>query len=97
MNVLIIDDEPGLRHTVSLILTEEGYDVTTASDGEEGLAKALEGKPDIVLCDVRMPRLNGLEFLERFKAQDGAGMVIVMTAYGGMDLAIQAMKKGAYV
>src|SRR5690554_2181321 len=96
MNVLIIDDEPGLRHTVSLILGEEGYEVATASDGEEGFAKAIELKPDIILCDVRMPRLNGLEFLERYKAQDGQAMVIVMTAYGGMDLAIQAMKKGAY-
>ena len=96
MNVLIIDDEPGLRHTVSLILGEEGYDVATASDGEEGFAKAIESKPDIILCDVRMPRLNGLEFLDRYRAQDGQAMVIVMTAYGGMDLAIQAMKKGAY-
>ena len=96
MNVLIIDDEPGLRHTVSLILTEENYEVTSASDGEEGLARALELKPDLILCDVRMPRLNGLDFLDRYKAEGGTGMVIVMTAYGGMDLAIQAMKKGAY-
>jgi two-component system response regulator AtoC len=96
MTVLIIDDEPGLRQTVSLILKEEGYRVHTASDGEEGLAKAVELAPDIVLCDVRMPRLNGLEFLERYQEAGGRAMVIVMTAYGGMDLAIQAMKKGAY-
>jgi two-component system, NtrC family, response regulator AtoC len=96
MNVLIIDDEPGLRQTVSLILSEEGYQVAAASDGEEGLAKALEQQPDIVLCDVRMPRMPGLEFLERYKAANGTAMVIVMTAYGSMELAIQAMKKGAY-
>jgi two-component system, NtrC family, response regulator AtoC len=96
MTVLIIDDEPGLRQTVSLILAEEGYQVYSASDGEEGLAKALELKPDIILCDVRMPRLGGLDFLDRYKEADGKGMVIVMTAYGGIEMAIQAMKRGAY-
>ncbi len=96
MNVLIVDDEPGLRQTVSLILGEDGYEVQAASDGEEGLTRALEGSPDIILCDVRMPRLSGLDFLERYRARGGQGMVIVMTAYGGMELAIQAMQKGAY-
>jgi two-component system, NtrC family, response regulator AtoC len=96
MTILIIDDEPGLRQTVSLILAEEGYDVQAASDGEEGLAKALELKPDIILCDVRMPRLGGLEFLERYRAASGTGMVIMMTAYGSTELALQAMKNGAY-
>jgi two-component system, NtrC family, response regulator AtoC len=96
MTVLIIDDEPGLRQTVSLILNEEGYQTQTAADGEDGLARALELKPDIVLCDVRMPRLGGLEFLEKYKAAEGSGMVIMMTAYGGTELAIQAMKAGAY-
>src|SRR5688572_2542429 len=96
MNILIIDDEPGLRQTVSLILADEGYEVTTASDGEEGLAKALEGQPDIIVCDIRMPRLTGLEFLDKYKEANGTAMVIVMTAYGGMEMAIQAMKRGAY-
>jgi two-component system, NtrC family, response regulator AtoC len=96
MTVLIIDDEPGLRQTVSLILNEEGYQTQTAADGEDGLARALELKPDIVLCDVRMPRLGGLEFLEKYQAANGTAMVIMMTAYGGTDLAIQAMKAGAY-
>ncbi len=96
MIVLIIDDEPGLRQTVSLILADEGYEVHTASDGEEGLARALEVQPDIILCDVRMPRLTGLEFLDKYRGASGTGMVIVMTAYGGMEMAIQAMKKGAY-
>jgi two-component system, NtrC family, response regulator AtoC len=96
MTILIIDDEPGLRQTVSLILSEEGYEVLTASDGEDGLNKALEVSPGMILCDVKMPRLSGLEFLERYKAAGGTAMVVVMTAYGGMELAIQAMKKGAY-
>jgi two-component system response regulator AtoC len=96
MTVLIIDDEPGLRQTVSLILSEEGYEVQAASDGEEGLARGLELQPDIILCDLRMPRLGGLEFLEKYRAGGGTGMVIMMTAYGGTELAIQAMKSGAY-
>jgi two-component system, NtrC family, response regulator AtoC len=96
MTILIIDDEPGLRQTVSLILAEEGYETLTASDGEEGLNKALEVSPGMILCDVKMPRLPGLDFLQRYKAAGGTAMVVVMTAYGGMELAIQAMKKGAY-
>jgi len=96
MNVLIIDDEPGLRQTVSMILGEEGYEVATASDGEEGLRKALETRPDMVLCDVRMPKLGGLEFVERFRDSGGESLVIVMTAYGSTQLAIDAIQKGAY-
>jgi two-component system response regulator AtoC len=96
MRVLIIDDEPGLRQTVSMILSEEGYEVQVASDGEEGLAKAPNFQPDVILCDIRMPRLPGLEFLDRYQAQKGTALVIVMTAYGSTDLAIEAMKRGAY-
>ncbi len=96
MNLLIIDDEPGLRQTVSLILAEEGNQVFTACDGEEGLAKATELDPDIILCDVRMPRLSGLDFLDRYREGGGRAMVIVMTAYGSIELAIEAMKRGAY-
>ncbi len=96
MTVLIIDDEPGLRQTVSLILADEGYQVNTASDGEEGFARAKELEPDIILCDVRMPRLSGLDFLDRYREFGGHAMVIVMTAYGSIELAIDAMKRGAY-
>ena len=96
LSVLIIDDEPGLRRTVSLILTEEGYEVSAASDGEEGLAAALELKPDIILCDVRMPRMDGLEFVARYRESGGDALVMIMTAYGGMETAIEAIKKGAY-
>ncbi|MBI4410218.1 MAG: response regulator, partial [Gemmatimonadetes bacterium] len=96
MTVLIIDDEPGLRQTVSMILGQEGYEVHAASDGEEGLARAIELEPDMILCDVRMPRLPGLEFVERYRERGGAALVVVMTAYGSTELAIEAMKKGAY-
>lgn len=96
MTVLIIDDEPGLRQTVSIILGGEEYEVLTAADGEEGLLRARESEPDIILCDVRMPRLSGLDFLERYQEEGGKALVIMMTAYGSVDLAIEAMKKGAY-
>ena len=96
MTILVIDDEPGLRQTVSLILSEEGYDVQTATDGEEGLTRALEWEPDVILCDVRMPRLAGLDFLSRYRAAGGDALVIMMTAYGGTEQAIEAMKQGAY-
>jgi two-component system, NtrC family, response regulator AtoC len=96
MKILIIDDEPSLRQTVSMILGEEGYEVHLASDGKEGLDKALELQPDMVLTDVRMPGMPGMEFLERYRAEGGDALVIVMTAYGSTELAIEAMKKGAY-
>ena len=96
MKVLIIDDEPSLRQTVSMILDEEGYDVAVATDGKEGLKKALEIEPDMILTDVRMPGMPGLEFLEAYRQEGGDALVIVMTAYGSTELAIEAMKAGAY-
>jgi two-component system, NtrC family, response regulator AtoC len=96
MKVLIIDDEPSLRQTVSMILGEEGFETHAASDGREGLERALQIQPDMILTDVRMPGMTGIEFLERYRADGGDAMVIVMTAYGSTELAIEAMKKGAY-
>jgi two-component system response regulator AtoC len=96
MKVLIIDDDAGLRKSLSLILGDAGYEVVSAEDGEMGLAVAKEQEPDLILCDVRMPKLGGLEFLEAFEKAGGTALVLVMTAYGSLDLAMQAMKKGAY-
>ena len=94
--VLVIDDEAGLRHTLLLILRDEGYQVLVAEDGEAGLRLALAESPDLVLCDVRMPRLGGLEFLERYGAAGGTALVIMMSAYGTLDAAVEAMQRGAY-
>lgn len=96
MNVVVIDDEAGVRRTVSMILEDEGYDVSTASNGREGLAQALENAADIVLCDVRMPEMDGLQFLDAYRKEGGDGLVVTMTAYGSVELALQAMKAGAY-
>jgi two-component system response regulator AtoC len=96
MKVLIIDDDAGLRKSLSLILTDAGYDVVQAEDGEAGLAVAKEEAPELILCDVRMPKLGGIEFVEAYREFGGPALVMVMTAYGSLDLAMEAMKRGAY-
>ncbi|MBI4541234.1 MAG: sigma-54-dependent Fis family transcriptional regulator [Gemmatimonadetes bacterium] len=96
MRILVIDDDAGQRNTISLILGEAGYATNAAGAADEGLRKAMAEEPDIILCDVRMPGMNGLEFLDRYRAEGGEALVIMMTAYGSSDLAIQAMKRGAY-
>jgi two-component system response regulator AtoC len=94
--VLVIDDEAGLRHTLLLILRDEGYQVQVAEDGEAGLRAAAAEDPELILCDVRMPRLGGVEFLERYLAAGGSGLVIMMSAYGSIETAMEAMRRGAY-
>jgi two-component system response regulator AtoC len=96
VKVLVIDDEAGVRRTLSMILEDEGYQVASASDGKEGLERALKEEPDLILCDIRMPRLGGLEFLEEYRKQNGQALVIAITAYGSNELAVEAMQKGAY-
>jgi two-component system response regulator AtoC len=96
VKILIIDDDAGLRKSLTLILSDAGYEVTQAEDGERGLATAKEWKPHLILCDVRMPKLDGLAFLERYVKEDGEALVMMMTAYGSIDLAVEAMKRGAY-
>jgi len=94
--VLVIDDEPGLRHTLLLILRDEGYQVQVADDGEAGLRMALAEPPDLILCDIRMPRMGGLDFLARFHEAGGTALVVMMSAYGTLDTAVEAMRRGAY-
>jgi len=96
VKLLIVDDEPGLRQSLRLLLSEEGFEVADEADGERGLSRALAESFDAVLCDVRMPALDGLEFLRRYRAAGGAALVIMMSAYGSEDAAIAAMKEGAY-
>ncbi len=96
MNIVVIDDEAGVRRTVSMILEDEGYDVSTASNGREGLSQALEQPADIVLCDVKMPEMDGLEFIDAYQQGGGDGLIVTMTAYGSVEMALEAMKRGAY-
>jgi two-component system response regulator AtoC len=94
--ILVVDDEAGLRHTLELILTDEGYEILTANEGEEGLRIALAEDPGMILCDIRMPRLDGLGFVERYCAAGGDALIIMMSAYGTRETAIEAMRLGAY-
>ena len=96
MKILVIDDEPGLRKSLSLILGDAGHTVVTASEGEEGLRKLEQERPDLVLCDIRMPGMGGLDFLAAARELGSEALILIMTAYGSMDLAVQAMKAGAY-
>ena len=94
--VLVIDDEPGLRQSLGLLLTDAGYTVTAEQDGKRGLERAVAESFDLVLCDVRMPEMDGLTFLRNYRRRGGNALVIVMSAYGGEDAAIAAMQEGAY-
>jgi len=94
--VLVVDDEPGLRQSLGLLLTDAGYAVTAEQDGKRALERALGEAFDLVLCDVRMPQMDGLTFLRSYRQRGGNALVIVMSAYGGEDAAIAAMKEGAY-
>ena len=94
--ILIIDDEENFRHMLSVILVKEGYEVETASNGEEGMQKALTAPFDQILCDIRMPKMDGMEFLKEIQKTAVDATIIVMSAYGTIDIAIEAMKLGAY-
>jgi len=96
VRILVVDDEPGLRQSLKLILADEGHAVTDAADGATALARAAAEPFDVILCDVRMARMDGLEFLRRYREAGGPALVIMMSAYGSEDSAIAAMKEGAY-
>ncbi|MFN2400197.1 MAG: sigma-54-dependent transcriptional regulator [Gemmatimonadaceae bacterium] len=96
MRILVVDDESALRHTLSAILSNDGHAVVTAEDGEDALGKAGEAEFDIILCDIRMPKLDGLEFLSRYHDSGGKALVITMSAFSEGDNAISAMQRGAY-
>lgn len=94
-SILLVDDEEGIRTVLGISLADAGYAVTTAASGEEALARFAERKPDIVLTDIKMPGLSGLDLLERLKAADPEVEVIMLTGHGDMDLAIQSLKRDA--
>jgi two-component system response regulator AtoC len=94
--VLVVDDDAGLRRSVALLLDAEGFDVVAEGEPDTALARALDESFDVILCDVRMPGLDGNEFLRRYVERGGAALVIMMSAYGGDEAAIAAVKEGAY-
>jgi DNA-binding NtrC family response regulator len=94
--ILIIDDEKSIRKTLTEILTYEGYKIDEAADGEEGLKKFREKNYDLVLCDIKMPKLDGIEFLEKAKQINSDVPIIVISGHGNIETAVEAVKKGAY-
>jgi len=94
--VLIVDDEENMRDMLKVLLTEEGYQCDTAEEGMEALSKLREDSFDFVLCDIRMPGLDGPGLLSRMKKEGINSTVIMMSAYGTLDTAIETMKQGAY-
>src|SRR6185295_6758124 len=96
MRVLIVDDDAGLRQSLGLLLQEAGYDVVGEGDPEQALQRAAGGSVDLVLCDVRMPKMDGVTFLRRYRADGGQALLIMMSAYGSEDSALAAMREGAY-
>jgi two-component system nitrogen regulation response regulator NtrX len=95
-SVLIVDDEEGIRESLSGILEDEGYDVLTASSGEDALAIAKEHMPDIVFLDVWLPEMDGLETLPRLKEIDANIPVIMISGHGNIEIAVKATRLGAY-
>ncbi len=94
--VLVVDDEENMRHMLSALLTREGYKVDTAGNGEEALKISAETRYDFILCDIKMPRMDGITFLEQAAAKISDTTIIMMSAYGSIDSAVEAMKQGAY-
>src|SRR5882762_7951397 len=94
--LLLIDDEADVQYSFRRIFDSPEIELTTASSGEEGLKQVAKVKPDLVIMDVRMGGMNGLETLRRIRQNDAKLPVIMMTAYGTTQTAIEAMKLGAY-
>ncbi|HTD94652.1 MAG TPA: sigma-54 dependent transcriptional regulator [Chitinophagaceae bacterium] len=95
-DILIIDDEKAIRKTLMEILSFEGYKLDEASDGEEGLKKFKEKTYDVVLCDIKMPKLDGLEFLQKAGETNPDTPIIMISGHGNIETAVEAVKKGAY-
>ena len=94
--LLIVDDEENMRHMLSSLLNKSGYRVDTALDGADALEMVDQTLYDFILCDLKMPNMNGMEFFETARDKLWATTVIMMSAYGSIDTAVEAMKKGAY-
>jgi two-component system response regulator AtoC len=96
MRVLIVDDDAGLRQSLALLLQEAGYEALSEGDPEQALRRAGTEGFDLILCDVRMPKMDGVSFLRRYRADGGAALLIMMSGHGTEDSALAAMREGAY-
>ena len=94
--ILVVDDEPNLRRVLSAQLERDGYDVHTSEDGEQALTLLTEHHIDLVITDLRMPKLDGMELLRRISALEDPMPVVMITAHGTVDTAVEALKMGAF-
>lgn len=94
--ILVVDDEETLRFSIKEFLDGQGYEVVVAGTCEQALERIHEFLPDLILLDLRLPDMNGLELLEKIKSKDAHALIIVMTGFGSVDSAVEAMKIGAY-
>jgi DNA-binding NtrC family response regulator len=94
--ILIVDDEQIIRESLGFVLRKEGYHVEEASNGVEALRKHEEQPFDVVITDIEMPEMRGIELLERISQRSPQTFVVVITAFGSIETAIQALRKGAY-
>src|SRR5256885_9972046 len=94
--ILVIDDEAAIRDSLRMTLEYEGYEFLGAATGQEGLALAERDAPDLVLLDVKMPGMDGIEVLERLRNMNEAVPVIVVSGHGTIQTAVEATKKGAF-
>ncbi len=94
--ILIIDDDKSIRDTLKIFLSEINFKILFAEDGEEGLEIFEKEHPTLIICDIKLPKLNGLEVLEKVNSSDSSIPVIIMTAYGDGKSTIKAIQLGAY-
>ncbi|NDC42156.1 MAG: sigma-54-dependent Fis family transcriptional regulator, partial [Chitinophagia bacterium] len=94
--ILVIDDEKAIRRSLSEILSFEGFTVDEAADGEEAVKKIKENNYDCILCDIKMPKKDGIEVLQFAKEEKPETPFIVISGHGNIDTAVEAVKKGAY-
>lgn len=94
--ILVVDDEEHMRQLLAKMLTEQGYAVEASAEGEDALRRLREELYDMVITDIRMPGVDGMELLEHAKALSPETIIIIMTAFGSVDSAVQAIKNGAY-
>lgn len=94
--ILVVDDDKGIRDILEIILAQEGYDVTSLEDGVKALAKCRKQKFDLIITDLKMPKMDGIEFLKAVREISPESLVILITAYASGESAVKAMQEGAY-
>lgn len=96
MKVLIVDDERAIRNSLGEILSDEGYEVDTAEDGNIALDKVVKEKFDVIFCDIKMPGMDGMEVLDRLVAEGVDSAIVMISGHGDIETAVDCIKKGAF-